>query len=159
MKPQIVAILVILATSAFAQEAKPNFTGDWRWTICHPGSCPSAHIQQRIEQTESTVTIANTEDGVAKFSKSVYPTDGREITTHQGRYTGTNTGHWEGKILILQSTESFPAYTGPHHGPSTTQWILIMSENGQTMTTQMHNLADKNHRHDNDSTAQRVTSP
>jgi hypothetical protein len=146
--------LLFLALAAFGQDMKPNFTGTRRFMSVKPGNGLSSGMEERIEQTDSTIAISTIEDKTIVLYRVVYPTDGQEIKTQHGRLTETNTGHWEGTRLILESTGTFKWGVGKNHGPHTTRFVLSLSDDGKIMEHIHHVGGDS--RHDVESIAERV---
>lgn len=144
---------LFLALTAFGQDVKPNFTGMWRRSA--QGHSPNRFVE-RIEQTNSTIAITTIQDGTVIVTPRLFPTDGHETKMRRNRLSETRTGHWEGTNLILESTGSFPSYTGPHHGPWTTRWVLSLSNDGKTMKMSIRSLGDKDHRHDSEIVSEKI---
>lgn len=154
MHTRRITLLLFLASAAFGQDMKPNFTGTWRVMSIKPGNGLSNGIEERIEQTDSTIAISTIEDKTTVLYRVVYPTNGQEIKTQHGRLTETNTGHWEGTRLILESTGTFKWGVGKNHGPHTTRFVLSLSDDGKMME-HIHNVGGDS-RHDVESIAERV---
>ena len=109
---------------------------------------------ERIEQTNSTISLTTLQDGKVIGQIRLFPTDGQEVRTRRNRLSETRTGHWEGANLILESTGSFPWYTGPKHGPWTTRWVLSLSNDGKTMKTSIRD--GKNRRQDSEIVSEKI---
>jgi hypothetical protein len=134
-----VPILVLLASLAFGQDAKPDFTGTWQIISRHPSD---ARPKTEIKQAENTLSIKHLLDRGNSTDWAVYPTDGTVKTTKDGRHTITRTGQWEGRKLILKET-------GPGNAPwrrSTMHEELTLSDDGRTLTT-FFSYNDRSHDH------------
>jgi hypothetical protein len=136
-------VLVLTFTLlALGQETKPNFMGAWRSISITRGPLTKSITQ--IKQTASTFAIRVIIPNEPPMDWSIYPTDGRMVTTKSGRNRIERTGHWERNKLILEET-------GPGNAPwrrSTERQVISLSENGGIMTTRFHNVSDRKGLHD-----------
>lgn len=136
-----IGFLLLVASSALAQDLKPNFAGTWK-LIGGNRPVPANPILERITQTDSTISISGALNTETADLWVVYPTNGRETKKIRGRITETSSGRWEGTRLVLEVTRINRWGVAEYHGPHTTREILSLSDDGRIMTSKFHNLKD-----------------
>src|ERR1700761_5528977 len=101
----LIITLFDLIQSGLGQSARPDFSGAWNST----GNGPSVKTIVEIKQTETTIAIRHIITGSSATVLALYPTNGTVVKT-KGRNHVENTGYWQGRKLILETT-------GPGNAP------------------------------------------
>ena len=121
---RLTVVLIMLAHSLSAQDARPDFTGTWKVV----DAAPNVTTVTEIKQTTSTFAMRAV---VNRTSANwiVYPTDGTETKEKVGNATFFRSGHWDGTRLILESRKTLY-----RKGP-TIQEVVFRTEDGRIKTS------------------------
>jgi hypothetical protein len=137
MGRKLIVPLLLLAFAAFAEDAKPNFSGTWKLNV------GKSDFGQMPPPDSRTDTIDH-KDPVVKESTSMstgqgdmqwditYTTDGKDSKNTVMGSEMTSNAHWEGRTLVVDSKANFGGNDMTIHG------TVVLSDDGKTLTRQAH---------------------
>lgn len=117
--------LLFLVTSASGQNAKPNFSGTWKY---EPSLMSRDQEIDRIDHKEPDFVISEKigrQDVVYGFG---FKTDGQELIDRNGNNEVSRKGRWQGNTIVLDTRFTGTAGVGTKHEE------MSLSEDGKTMT-------------------------
>jgi len=137
MGRKLIISLLLLAFAAFADDAKPNFSGTWKLNAAKsdfgpmpPPDSRTDTIDHKDPQVKESVSMA-TGQGDMQWD-IVYTTDGKDSKNTIMGSEMTSTAHWEGKTLVVDTKGSFGGSDMTIHG------TMVLSGDGKTLTRQAH---------------------
>jgi hypothetical protein len=137
MGRKLIISLLLIAFAAFADDAKPNFSGTWKLNAAKSDFGPMPPPDSRTDTVDHKDPVIkesvamSTGQGDMSWDLA-YTTDGKES---KGSIMGsdiTTTAHWEGTTLIVDSKANFGGSDMTLHG------TVVLSDDGKTLTRAVH---------------------
>jgi len=133
MTRRLIVSALLLALSAFAQDAKPNFSGKWKLNAAKSdfGPMPAADSRTDTITHKEPVLKESVDAGEFQF-EATYTTDGKESkNTMMGGET-TSKAHWDGSTLVIDTKANFNGSEMVIHS------TMTLSADGKGLTRKVH---------------------
>ena len=129
----VLGALLSAATSAAAEQGKPNLTGTWKLNAkkSRYGGYPAPDSRTEvILQNEAEISFETTQvvQGRTLRATSKYPLDGREVTNRMEGYPLVGTAKWQDRMLVVHSKMT----AGTSSVEKEDRYVL--SKNGKALT-------------------------
>jgi hypothetical protein len=137
MGRKLIISLLLLSFAAFAQDARPNFTGTWKLNVAKSDFGPMPPPDSRTDTIDHKDPVLkqsvamSSGQGDMQFDLTL-TTDGKESkNTIMGNDMVSN-AHWDGKTLVVDSKANFGG------SDMTIHETQVLSDDGKTMTSAAH---------------------
>ena len=137
MGRKLIISLLLLAFAAFADDAKPNFSGTWKLNAGKSDFGPMPPPDSRTDTVDhkdpvvKESTAMSTGQGDMNWDVT-YTTDGKDSKNTIMGSEMTSNAHWDGKTLVVDSKVNFNGSDMVIHG------TMVLSDDGKTLTRQAH---------------------
>jgi hypothetical protein len=137
MGRKLIISLLLLAFAAFADDAKPNFSGTWKLNAGKSDFGPMPPPDSRTDTIDHKDPVVkesvamSTGQGDMQWDIT-YTTDGKDSKNTVMGSEMTSNAHWEGKTLVVDSKATFDGNDMTIHG------TMVLSDDGKTLTRQAH---------------------
>lgn len=139
MHRKLLLSTLLIAVAAFAQDAKPDFSGTWKLNAAKsdfgqmpPPNSRTDKIEHKEPQVKESVSMVS-DQGEMQWDLT-YTTDGKESKGPGigGQGEMASTAHWEGKTLVVDTKAKFQDSDVTIHGTT------VLSDDGKVLTRTAH---------------------
>jgi hypothetical protein len=137
MGRKLIVALLLLAFAAFADDAKPNFSGIWKLNAAKSDFGPMPPPDSRTDTIDHKEPVVKESVSMATGQGDMqwditYTTDGKDSkNTIMGNDMVSN-AHWDGQTLVVDSKANFGGSDMTIHG------TMVLSDDGKVLTRQAH---------------------
>jgi len=137
MGRKLIVAFLLLAFAAFADDAKPNFSGTWKLNAAKSDFGPMPAPDSRTDTIDHKDPVVK--ESVAMSSSQgdmnwdlTYTTDGKDSKNEVMGSEMTSNGHWDGKTLVVDSKGNFGGSDMTIHS------TMQLSDDGKTLIRTAH---------------------
>lgn len=133
----IIVSLLLLAFAAFAQDAKPNFSGTWKLDAAKSDFGPIPPPDSRTDTIDHKEPVVKESVAMATGQGDMqwditFTTDGKDSKNEVMGSEMTSNAHWDGSALVVDSKANFGGSDMTIHDSR------VLSADGKTMTRTAH---------------------
>lgn len=133
MSKRLIVALLLLAIAAFAQDAKPDFSGAWQLNAAKSDFGPMPPSDSRTDTIAHKEPVLKESVNAGEFQfEATYTTDGKESKNQIMGSEMISKAHWEGATLVIDSKVDFNGAEMVMHG------TMALSDNGKVLTRKVH---------------------
>jgi hypothetical protein len=137
MGRKLIISILLFAFAAFADDARPNFSGTWKMNAgksdfgtMPPPDSRTDTVDHKDPVMKESVSMA-TGQGDMQWDLT-YTTDGKDSKNTVMGSEMTSNAHWDGQTLVVDSKANFGGTDMTIHQTA------VLSEDGKTLTRQVH---------------------